>query len=76
MKCRISSSCSPLYFDVLPSARNSNPSSYPMTFPSIVIPCEPISLPATGSHLTGFLLKDGHGGTIATNVRAVPASPM
>jgi hypothetical protein len=28
--------------------------------------------PPTGNHLTGFLLKKGHGGTTRTNTSAVP----
>ena len=45
-------------------------------FPSTIIPCDSISLPATGNHVKGALLKDGQAGTTIRKVMAVPARPI
>jgi hypothetical protein len=50
--------------------------SHPTTLPSTTMPCDFVSFPATGSHLTGCRLKKGHGGTMRRKVMAFPPKPM
>jgi hypothetical protein len=47
---------------------------YSTRFPSTSMVMLDVALRA-GSQFSGFLFKNGHGGTIATKVRAVPARP-
>lgn len=62
-----------------PSGMNDEFDYFVNSFSSMTMFCCPLVIagsPPTGSHLTGCLLKKGHGGTTRRKVSAVPPRPI